>query len=212
MAALVKERYPDMAPHQIARYLKDQALPKPETPDGELTVPNNTWGYGLARMPSSPIRISGGQRLHISDAPDIGDALGYSVAMSADGDTVAAGAPTHDGGGADAGAAFVFVKSGTPPSWSSAVKLASPDAAASHRFGESVAISADGGFIIVGSPGSDSNRGAAYIFAKPATGWADNVLRRRQAHGARRVESRPLRNLGIDERGRRIRSYRRARG
>ena len=172
MAALVKERYPDMAAHQIARYLKDQALPKPETPGGTLTVPNNTWGYGLARMPRLPVGISGGQRLHISDAPDIGDALGYSVAMSADGDTVAAGAPTHDGGGSDAGAAFVFVKSGTPPSWSSAVKLESPDAAASHRFGESVAISADGGFIIVGSPGSDSNRGAAYIFAKPATGWA----------------------------------------
>ena len=173
MAALVKERYPDMAPHQIARYLKDQALPKPETQGGDLTVPNNAWGYGLARMPSSPIGISGARALSVSDTPDVGDALGYSAAMSSDGDTVVAGAPTHDGGGSDAGAAFVFVKSGTPPSWSSAVKLASPDAAASHRFGESVSISSDGGFIIVGSPGNDAKRGAAYIFKKPAAGWAD---------------------------------------
>jgi len=170
MAALLKGRYPDMRPEQIARYLKDQASPRPETPDGSLTIPNNAWGYGVATMPGSPIEISGGQSLRVKDAPDAGDALGYSVAISADGNTAVAGAPTHDGGGSDAGAAFVFVKS--EEGWSE-IKLTSPDAAASQRFGESVSISADGGFAIVGSPGNDTNRGAAYIFKKPATGWAD---------------------------------------
>ena len=195
MAALLKGRYPDMRPEQIARYLKDQAsqpsewpqfisyhqaaerpaeqtvVPAPDTPGGELTDPNNLWGYGVATMPGSPIEISGGQRLRVKDAPDAGDALGYSVAISADGNAAIAGAPTHDGGGADAGAAFVFVKG--EDGWSSAVKLTSPSAAANNRFGESVSISADGGFVIVGSPGNDTGRGAAYIFAKPATGWAD---------------------------------------
>ena len=171
MAALLKGRYPDMRPEQIARYLKDQASPRPETPDGSLTVPNNAWGYGAARMPGSPIEISGGQRLRVSDTPDAGDALGYSVAMSADGNAAVAGAPTHDGGGSSAGAAFVFVKG--EGGWSKTAKLTSPDAAASHRFGESVSISADGGFIIVGSPGNATGRGAAYVFKKPAAGWAD---------------------------------------
>jgi hypothetical protein len=45
LAALVLERYPEYTPEQVATYLKNNAL-------GGDTVPNNTWGYGLAQMPS----------------------------------------------------------------------------------------------------------------------------------------------------------------
>ncbi len=45
LAALVLERFPSFTPAQLADYLKDNALPRG-------TVPNNTWGYGFAQLPS----------------------------------------------------------------------------------------------------------------------------------------------------------------
>ena len=49
MAALVRQRFPDYTPQQVADYLKDNAAQR-ESPD-----PNNTWGHGFAQMPSSQI-------------------------------------------------------------------------------------------------------------------------------------------------------------
>ena len=46
LAALVRQRFPDYTPAQVARYLKDFAQQR-ETPD-----PNNTWGHGFAQLPS----------------------------------------------------------------------------------------------------------------------------------------------------------------
>lgn len=44
LAALVLQRYPQYTPQEVATYLKDNA-------SGRDTGPNNTWGYGLARLP-----------------------------------------------------------------------------------------------------------------------------------------------------------------
>ena len=44
LAALVRQRFPDYTPDQVAGYLKEQALPRGE-------VPNSTWGYGFAHLP-----------------------------------------------------------------------------------------------------------------------------------------------------------------
>ena len=46
LAALVRQRFPDYTPTQVANYLKAFAQQR-ETPD-----PNNTWGHGFARLPS----------------------------------------------------------------------------------------------------------------------------------------------------------------
>ena len=46
MAALVRERFPDMGPIEVAEYLKGHAIQR-EEPD-----PNNTWGHGFAQLPS----------------------------------------------------------------------------------------------------------------------------------------------------------------
>ena len=45
MAALIRQRFPDYSPAQVAAYLKDNAVARG-------SVPNNTWGHGFAQLPS----------------------------------------------------------------------------------------------------------------------------------------------------------------
>ena len=45
MAALVRQRFPDKTPVEVAQYLKDHA-------ERRGNVPNNTWGYGFAVLPA----------------------------------------------------------------------------------------------------------------------------------------------------------------
>ena len=56
LAALVKSRFPDYSPVEIANYLKNNAEPRGE-------VPNNAWGYGFARLPT-------GDGMEIPPSPD----------------------------------------------------------------------------------------------------------------------------------------------
>ena len=46
MAALVRQRFPDYTPDQVADYLKDNAEQR------ESSRPNNTWGHGFAMLPA----------------------------------------------------------------------------------------------------------------------------------------------------------------
>lgn len=96
--------------------------------------------------------------------------FGNSIAMS--GDTIVVGAfYDYAEDGSRSGAAYVFAGvAGTPP-FTQVAKLTSTDRADQHRFGQSVAIS--GNTIIVGASGENDESGAAYIYAKPFTGWSD---------------------------------------
>jgi len=97
-------------------------------------------------------------------APDAeaDDRFGTSVAI--DGKYAVVGANNEDAGGADAGAAYVFYRTGTN-TWDTGTKLQSSDIAAGDQFGLSVGIS--GLYAIVGAnfegEGGDG-AGAAYIF------------------------------------------------
>ena len=80
----------------------------------------------------------------------------------------------------NAGSAYVFIEG--PSAWSQAAKLTASDREVDERddsqFGISVAVSGD--IVVIGSDGVDqsateTNFGAAYVFTKPATGWADNT-------------------------------------
>ena len=44
VAALVRQRFPEKTPSEVAEYLKDHT-------ERRGTVPNNTWGYGFAHLP-----------------------------------------------------------------------------------------------------------------------------------------------------------------
>ena len=70
------------------------------------------------------------------------DEFGRAVSMSSDGNTALVGAPYEDTGGVDAGAAYIFVRSGT--TWTQQAKIQASDKNQGHQFGYSVSISSDG--------------------------------------------------------------------
>src|SRR5579863_1913024 len=106
------------------------------------------------------------------------DWLGWSVAVSKDGNTVAVGAVgwcPQQGFGCGQGAIFVFVK---PPSgWADmteTARLLASDGQPGDYLGESVAISDDGSTIVAGAPkwpAGGSANGALYVFVRPKGGW-----------------------------------------
>jgi hypothetical protein len=123
------------------------------------------------------------------------DQFGWSVALSADGNILVAGARREDSGGApsdnsviSAGAAYVFARSGSSWSQQAYLKASNPDPG--DAFGEKVAISDDGATIAISSfhedsaartidgdsaDNSASSAGAVYVFARTAIGWSQQA-------------------------------------
>jgi hypothetical protein len=105
------------------------------------------------------------------------DQLGTSVAIS--GGTVIAGAPLAKIGDHQfQGAAYVFVKPSS--GWATmtqTAKLTTSDGKFRAKLGSSVSIS--GNAVEVGAPdqpiGTTELQGAVYLYAKPATGWANKT-------------------------------------
>ena len=98
-------------------------------------------------------------------ASDVSAASQFGMAVSLSGNTLAVGANAEDTAASDAGAAYIFERSGT--TWTQVKKITASDAAASDYFGES--ISTDGITTFVGAWGEDtkgSGAGAAYVFEK----------------------------------------------
>lgn len=96
---------------------------------------------------------------------------GYSVSLSADGNTAAVGGPFDNGG---AGATWIWTRSGGV--WTQQGNklvglgaLESPGHGA--RQGSSVSLSADGNTVIVGGPGDGFNTGAAWIWTRSGGIW-----------------------------------------
>ena len=119
---------------------------------------------------------------------DSGDQFGFDVALSADGSTLVATAIGENSNAAaingdqlnnaaiDAGAAYVFVRIGTAWSQQAYIKASTPSIG--DEFGRSVALSADGNTLVVGSPGEDTigpEAGAALVFARSAGAWSQQA-------------------------------------
>ena len=100
----------------------------------------------------------------------LGDQFGSAVSIA--GDTAVVGSPLHDPGPMDAGAAYVFVRSGT--TWSQQQKLTAPDAGTNDEFGHAVVVSAD--TVLCGAPLYDLPNmaavGSAYVFVRTGTVWS----------------------------------------
>jgi len=109
------------------------------------------------------------QKIQASDL-QAGDQFGWRVAIS--GDTVIVGATYEDTGGTDAGAAYVFTRSGT--TWTQQQKIQASDAQATDYFGWSVAI--DGDTVVAGArneSAAGAYAGSAYIFTRDGTTWTE---------------------------------------
>ncbi len=97
------------------------------------------------------------------------DTFGQSVALHKD--TLAASSPADDDKGGNAGAVYVFTRSGT--AWSQQQKLTAGDPAANDFFGSSVGL--DGDTLVAGSPGEETttwDSGAAYVFVRSGATWS----------------------------------------
>jgi hypothetical protein len=113
-------------------------------------------------------------KLTASDPSDQ-DRFGLSVAI--DGDVVVAGAWADDDGGTQTGSAYVFDR--PLGGWTDMIqtaKLTASDAEAGDHLGWSVAV--DGDHVVVGAPAhlwDGSGYGTAYVYERPAGGWADAI-------------------------------------
>ena len=106
----------------------------------------------------------------ISDDRSGGDELGWSVAV--DSDTLVIGAVGDHDTENLSGSAYVFTRDAA--GWTQAAKLTASAPKEDAGFGHAVAVHGD--TIVVGAHeedhGTKSDVGAAYVFTKPANGWA----------------------------------------
>jgi hypothetical protein len=94
----------------------------------------------------------------------------FGEGVAIDGDVALGGAPDDDGAANNAGAAYVFRRTGT--TWAQEQKLLASDAASNDHFGQVVSI--DGVLAVVGAPDDDdagSRSGSAYVYRFDGTSW-----------------------------------------
>ena len=169
------------------------------TPDTSTLVVGAPNGNGtIAVLGDSVIRARGAVYVHTGgsttpvakltySAEADGDNLGWAVAISADGNTIVAGAPYANGG---IGRVYVYAKPGggwadsSTPTAILTVLDASGGVNPPKDLGFAVAVSSNGDTIVAGQPkdpvnpaalpDGGSNRGSVRIFVRPGTTW-DNM-------------------------------------
>ena len=143
------------------------------TTDSALHIYDGEWKkVTQSDFPGPDWTVAAQQAKLVASDAQASDAFGWSVDI--DGDTLVIGAWYEDAGGSNAGAAYVFTRSGT--SWSQQAKLVASDAQASDEFGNSIAISGD--TVVVGAYIEDTgatSAGAAYVFTRSGTSWSQQA-------------------------------------
>lgn len=179
----------DGATLAVAAYAEDSASTGINGTQTDDSAPNAGAAYVFTRSGTTWAQAA---YLKASNT-DADDVFGTSIALSADGTTLAVGAPgedsgatgingdQHDGSASAAGAVYVYTRTGT--SWIQQAYVKASNAGVDDRFGSSVALSATGTMLAVGASGeasaatgvggdqldhSTSTAGAAYVFAGPA--------------------------------------------
>jgi hypothetical protein len=108
------------------------------------------------------------QRLTANDAA-AGDFFGY---VALEGDTLCIGAVGDDDGGAEAGAVYVFTRTGAV--WTQRVKLDAENPQPDEEFGRYIAL--DGGTLVVGTPDRNTRAGGVHIFTGAGAVWSQQTL------------------------------------
>ena len=139
----------------------------------------------------------------------VGDLFGASVTLSGDGNTLAVGAPLEqsaatgiggnqaDNSALEAGAVYVFTRSGT--TWTQQAYVKASNTGAADHFGFPVALSGDGNTLAVGALNEDSaaigiggneadntasSAGAVYVFTRSAATWTQQTYVKASNTGA----------------------------
>jgi hypothetical protein len=126
----------------------------------------------------------------VPESGDSFDLTGSAVAMNER--YVVVGAPSATSGGSlGRGAVYVFERGAVPPAALASAKaiagliaakslervatLTNASGSAGDKWGSAVAISPDGGTIVIGAPGAGNNLGQAVAFEAPVGGWVDDA-------------------------------------
>jgi hypothetical protein len=111
------------------------------------------------------------EQARIQATSNMGSYFGTSVSLSADGNTLAASAYGETSAEATkAGAAYIYVRSGT--TWTQQARVQALTPVASSQFGYSVALSLDGNTLAVGA---NLTVGSAYVFVRSGTTWSQQA-------------------------------------
>ena len=109
------------------------------------------------------------QQKIVSSDLQTGDGFGRAISINPDGSYVIVGSYGEDDGGENAGAAYIFTRSGS--TWSQQQKITASDAQAADQFGQGVAFNSDASYVIVGAAFKNGGEGAAYIFERSGSTW-----------------------------------------
>ena len=137
-----------------------------------FTLPGSTWTQQGSKL-------TGSEEVSSTEFPG---EFGYSVALSADGNTALIGG-TRDN--SEAGAAWVFMRSGS--TWTQqGSKLTGTGESARSRgsIGASVALSSDGNTALIGGP--NDGVGAAWVFTRSGSTWTQQGSKLDGQRGDRR--------------------------
>jgi hypothetical protein len=102
----------------------------------------------------------------VSTTPADYQYFGNKIDISNDGAYAIVGTYAADG---SYGAAWIFTRIGT--TWSTGLKITSPNPGSGWNFGSSVALSGDGTYAVVGAGYDNYGQGAIYIFKRTGTSW-----------------------------------------
>jgi hypothetical protein len=106
----------------------------------------------------------------------VDDYFGTSVSINSDATYAICGAEYEDTGGNNAGAAYVFTRSGS--TWTQQQKIVSSDIQGGDLFGGGVSMNSDASYVVVAAIGEDddgtfSNPGAVYVFSRSGSTWTE---------------------------------------
>jgi hypothetical protein len=104
--------------------------------------------------------------------------FGSAVALSANGNTALIGARRDfipGGGGTNPGTAYPFLRTGTTWAPQGTRLIRSDNGASFLAFGAAVALSADGNTALIGASADGNGPGAAYVFFRTGTTWAQQA-------------------------------------
>ena len=130
---------------------------------GDISNAGGVWMF----VRSGTSWVAQGSKLVGAGEVGAGD-FGFSLALSADGNTLVAGAQLDNGG---AGAVWVYTRANGV--WTAqGGKLTGPGAVGGAEFGYSVALSADGNTLLAGGPVDNAGAGATWTFKRAAGSWS----------------------------------------